>query len=524
MRRSRLRHCCFGVAVIGALAASLMAALPLTAQVGVPLSDCVPDDNGDPLVRDVMIEPSVIDVTEAGATVTIETTAMDTGGPGAASGVARVLGSLTRIPWGRNRKSLDFEQTAENTWTSEEHFAQGARPGSWRLSVTVIDRVGNRQTYSSSELRSQGLPGRLTVRSVYDRQPPDVVDLRTSVESVDTRDGPATVRISARLRDNLGINWAYVELGGTPVSQQYVDLDLREGTRQAGVWSGSFRLEPWAGSGDLMVERLYVRPMAGSYRSWETRELADRGFSTRIQVRSHSDSAPPTLTILSISPQAVDVTQEDAQVEIRVRAQDPGAGVDQVYVQRGREVGSEFVHTRQPLQRVSGTDNDGTWAGTFVVHHCERAPDDGILMAIDGNGRLSSSRLAEALAITYGDRRGPVATVDEANSDSSRVAVTFNEDAYGIGAGEMIVYTWDPDTPAFDYHTAVPGRWVCQDQVGGAVDCEQGPVRSAAFVSAKPLLARLEYWVKVNPEHHLGVRDLAGNAPRRYTVPGIDAD
>jgi hypothetical protein len=49
-------------------------------------------------------------------------------------------------------------------------------------------------------------------------------------------------------------------------------------------------------------------------------------------------------------------------------------------------------------------------------------------------------------------------------------------------------------------------------------------VRLADFQPVTPLSRPFEYWVKVNPEHHLGVRDLAGNPPWREVAPGVERD
>jgi hypothetical protein len=59
--------------------------------------------------------------------------------------------------------------------------------------------------------------------------------------------------------------------------------------------------------------------------------------------------------------------------------------------------------------------------------------------------------------------------------------------------------------------------WTCADVFGSPTSCASGTVRRAAFTPAAPTTGQL--FVLLNPEHTLGVTDLAGNpVGRRYTL------
>ena len=63
------------------------------------------------------------------------------------------------------------------------------------------------------------------------------------------------------------------------------------------------------------------------------------------------------------------------------------------------------------------------------------------------------------------------------------------------------------------------GTWACTTADGVPVDCVNGPVREARFTPAAPFPVYHEegtvygpqWHVSLNPEHFLGVTDLAGN-------------
>ena len=86
----------------------------------------------------------------------------------------------------------------------------------------------------------------------------------------------------------------------------------------------------------------------------------------------------------------------------------------------------------------------------------------------------------------------------------------FDEDVTGITPSSAPVIAADGGAP-------VAGAWTCTDATGATTGCATGTVRRAAFTPAVPTTSQL--FVLLNPEHSLGVTDLAGNpAGPRYTL------
>jgi hypothetical protein len=65
-------------------------------------------------------------------------------------------------------------------------------------------------------------------------------------------------------------------------------------------------------------------------------------------------------------------------------------------------------------------------------------------------------------------------------------------------------YGTEPEPP-------VPGSWTCRDVRDAVTSCATGRVRTAAFTPTTPFTPLSDYQVELNPEHTLGLVDMAGN-------------
>ena len=83
------------------------------AAAGVALSPCVNPDNGDPELTGLAVLTSRVSTAASDARVPVRVTAHDTGGPGAPSGIDRIMVLASSPTWGRyRRRSCPWRRTA----------------------------------------------------------------------------------------------------------------------------------------------------------------------------------------------------------------------------------------------------------------------------------------------------------------------------------------------------------------------------------------------------------------------------
>ena len=143
-----------------------------------------PDDNGDPALRRFGLSPRVLDVRVESGRVTARARISDS-----RSGVAGAR-LILRHPYRGFETSIPLRRTAGSgqlgTWQATVALDTcEVKAGTWSTAVVVVDRSGNRRTYSARALDAAGHPGSFTLLT-NDNQPPGA-----SLVSVDA--GTATV-------------------------------------------------------------------------------------------------------------------------------------------------------------------------------------------------------------------------------------------------------------------------------------------------------------------------------------------
>jgi hypothetical protein len=95
------------------------------------------------------------------------------------------------------------------------------------------------------------------------------------------------------------------------------------------------------------------------------------------------------------------------------------------------------------------------------------------------------------------------------------INVTFNEPVNGITAATGTLRRLIGPLRNPTYGPIVPGAWTCADDQGARTSCRSGTVQSAEFTPTHPLKPSENYSMTLNPEHSLGLTDLAGNPCKR---------
>jgi hypothetical protein len=486
--------------------------------VPVPLNDCARPENGDPVVTLLEVHPDAVDVSAGPAVVQVVAGVADTGGPGAASGIAEVRiglsfgeGGYPALPLTENGEPAGRATLGEDgLWRATVTVPSGAMPGTWHAVVHAVDRLGFRRD-TWDPLETDPGPSRLQVAA----GPPvatQLIGLRLD-RSVDTRRAPVSVPVAVRLRPGAPAV-AHVRLsavGSDPQRLTIADLRLASRTATGEAWTGRLRVPRWAGNQRFRLRLIAVDEL-GRYTFWSHRALERRSLPASISVTSGTDLQPPSATFLRIDPQRLDVTDQDGRLRARVRVRDAMSGVRSVTARLGPD--DNGPPGEVALRRTSGSARDGIWRGTIRVHRCQ--PYDVAatvrLTAVDRAGqarRAHSVRQGLRVSVRWADALiWPPRTQDG-------LSLHFPEDVVGMHAASAVLLVGDQQQ-------VVPGTWTCQDAAGVAVDCIRGPVRRADLHVPDPASLPATRIILLNPEHVLDVRDLAGNPYYRLEVrPGL---
>lgn len=480
-------------------------AYPVNPLTGIALSPCFSADHGIPVVRSIRLTRSTIDVTERAKTVQVIVDVVDTGSPGAASGVASVTLYEGFEP---------MRLAADGTWRTTLTVPQGSSPGSNYLYAVATDRVGN----SSPGPGPHGYTPephavlRMVSAAAPDGHDPGLRRVHLSRTTVDALSDRRRVVVSVLARDSeSGVLAVTARLEQVDHRGRTPDVTLRRvsGDTHRGRWAGAVVVPLW-GHGGRWRPALFAYDRFG--RSAFIIGVSDSGGAPlpRLRVRSAPDVEAPVPKAVSVAPTTVDVRERSRSVVVDVRAFDSQSGVAAVEL----EVDGTQV-TQLPARLVAGTRHDGTWRATLKLSTCALAGD--WVVRVVGitdrrgrryNGYSHPETSGRTLSVVNVDRAVP--TIASQTVDTGSVKVEFTEDVVGVSpASALLTYAQGgffgfPGTP-------LVGSWQCSDAQGAARSCLTGPVRTAVFVPETPLPSTGAFLPVLNPEHVLDVTDPAGN-------------
>lgn len=247
-------------------------------------------------------------------------------------------------PSGQRRVDCHSSQGAfsgtllSGTFTCQGVFPQYTETGQWSLEfLSISDKAGNTATYSRAQLQAMGLPTTLALTGTADLTPPSLASFTFSPASITIVGSPVAVTGSITATDNLsGLYLAYIAFY-SPSGQQRVDCysapgDPSSGTPLNGTYNCSGSFDPGVETGSWRVQFIELRDRVDNTRYYTTSELQALGFSTTLQVTAVTDSSPPVLTGLTLSPLSVNTSSGSAPISGVVQAADTGTGVKQAVV------------------------------------------------------------------------------------------------------------------------------------------------------------------------------------------------
>jgi hypothetical protein len=256
-------------------------------QTTIEVISSTPDLSGPQLVS-LVLEPQAIDVSESPQTVKMTTRVTDD-----LSGVQRVQFVL-QAPSRRQSASCLVTRLAtgdklDGEWTCDVVIPHRAEAGEWRIIFfSVFDSLENRRDYTPEMLRDAGFPTHITVTSNNaDTQPPTLIGLSFSPDSVSVATGSQTVTITFQVADaGSGVQRALISVfppGGSG-GPACLAANPAAGDRSNGTFACSITIPATAVAGDWQVSSMDLRDLAGNSVFFTRAALIAAGFPVTIKV------------------------------------------------------------------------------------------------------------------------------------------------------------------------------------------------------------------------------------------------
>jgi len=288
---------------------------------------CFAADATPPELKSLQFTPVTIDTSAGPAEVTLSFSIADGSSPVTYFEAAFVDSSGTFS----QSVTAKFPRTPSATGSAKVTFPRFSNAGSWTLTrVFLSDADGNTSLANHEELLRRGFPTKLEVVSAQDTTPPKLTSLEFSPAEIDTGTGPVDVSVNYTATDDLaGVN--YVELGFVSPS----------GATRRG---GSVKFEPvrsvtksmnitfprLSEAGQWTLSTVFLADAAGNTVALDAEALIRGGYRTNLEVKSASDTTPPTLTGVHFTPDVIDTSRGPVTVNVDITAADDLSGVNYV--------------------------------------------------------------------------------------------------------------------------------------------------------------------------------------------------
>ena len=367
-------------------AVSLGMLVALIAALAFPASGwAVEEDITPPVVNELSVSPTSVDVTAESKTVTVTATITDPAEGGVSSGVEG--GTIEYSPPGgggfcsSGRICASFVHKTGDEYTATVTFPRFSKAGTWTPSVRVVDHVGNFREYTAAQLEAAGFKAAVQVTSTPDTTPPEISAVTVGPPTAVTVSPPNTAQFvpaEATVTDDLsGVSSVSIEYRG-PGNKHGAFGFLQHTT--GNQFAGHIEFRPYQEEGSWSATRLEARDAVGNTRSITGAQLAALNLPN-IQVTSEPvDLEPPKLVSLTASAETpcpegqkgacVDAEAGDRTVTLKATVTDNLSGVSSFlfteYVAPGGGQVQPLVVT---LQKKSGNE----FEGTLTIHRFSKA-------------------------------------------------------------------------------------------------------------------------------------------------------
>jgi serine protease len=164
-----------------------------------------------------------------------------------------------------------------------------------------------------------------------DTTPPELMSFTLAPTSIDVSASPQAVTATLRLTDDLsGVSGGQVTFSGPSsgpsFQSQVLFFNRIAGDAMDGMYEGTVNFPQFSENGTWTVS-VFARDSAGNSATFTSELLASRSFPSELEVFSDpSDSQGPTLTDVSFTPSAIDVSGGAQDVVVRLDVTDDLSG------------------------------------------------------------------------------------------------------------------------------------------------------------------------------------------------------
>ncbi len=228
-------------------------------------------DTNPPQIAGVTLTPETIDTSTGARAVVVDVHATDD-----LSGVGSVQATLTSGGQSQSAPaSLQAGGTVlDGTWQATVTLPRWSQQGTWRLSLTAIDQIGNSVSLSPSQITALGLPDSIAQTGEGDSTPPTASNGSIAPSSFDTSQHPVSVSVHLHAADaQSGAELVRVEFTSPNGSQHvYGEASLTSGSPQEGEWTATLEFPQFSQQGSWSP-RVELWDAFGNRRSYTPAEL-----------------------------------------------------------------------------------------------------------------------------------------------------------------------------------------------------------------------------------------------------------
>ncbi len=267
------------------------------------------------------------------------------------------------------------DSTTEHAAVCDFTIPAYAEAGPWRISTLALqDRIANETQLSGDSLASLGYPVTVQVSSsTPDTTPPELTALSFAPDSVAVDSSDVPVLFTAHLTDSLS-GVARAQFATDAPAQnglgfvECLEMKLKPGDdAHDGTWRCAVTFAQGSRPGTWKVVRFTAWDVAGNSKSWMTTDLEAAGFPTEITVtNADADTVPPVLRSFVVTPDSVQLSGSNVDVQVSIGAADAGAGIAQVSAGI-RAPGSSTASGTSTDTPTQGTAADGVYTVTVTI-------------------------------------------------------------------------------------------------------------------------------------------------------------
>jgi RTX calcium-binding nonapeptide repeat (4 copies) len=293
-------------------------------------------DHTPPQLVSLTVTPSVVDTSQAGATITV-TAQISDNLSGFANGTISIpgfYGAMAAFNPADRVSGTVMDGVYQTTIPLYRYTAEGVSP----IELTLQDELGNRRVVSSADLAAAGFPSQIAQVGPGDTEGPQLISATIPTTAIDTSSAPQTVDLDLRITDDVsGVLDAVVMLlspDGTHTIEAYAAGDSSgrlSGDDLDGVYEVQATFPAGSDQGVWTVQSYSMTDRAGNTTTGTATALAAiAGGAVTIDQTGAADTQPPTLGAFSISPDPIDDTDGPVQVWLTAHVSDDLSGVVRV--------------------------------------------------------------------------------------------------------------------------------------------------------------------------------------------------